>query len=164
MPGAPRGLCRAPEQEMFAGKREMLSARMLGVPAGTQVLKVSVGIPKKSGWRRAARGLPAGRRLGRAGGRTGDCSDLRRSPRAAEHPRHIPICPRQGARWPHDAVPEHHAWHPSPSPRSRPHPGGAAVLPALEFPFTEGGAEKNASIIEPGRREPDTSPLLMPLR
>lgn len=66
----------------------------------------------------------------------------------------------------HHAVPEHHARHLSPSslPRPRPHPAGAAVLPALGFPFTEGGAEKNASIIEPGRREPDASPLLMPLR
>lgn len=61
------------------------------------------------------------------------------------HPPGPAIVPAMPPSWP---LPSTQQCHP-PSPAILLAP---AIIPALGFPFTEGGAEKNASIIEPGRR------------
>lgn len=100
------------------------------------------GFPKSR-----ARGVPAGRGWAEQGG-TGGRSD-HRAPSA--HPIR-PIPGEQRGCPPSPSVAQRHR---SPS-LPRPHP---AILPALGFPSTEGGVEKNTSIIEPGRREPAASPF-----
>lgn len=157
----PRGLCWALEREVLVGTREML-IRDKG-DAQCEDARHSRRNTRFQGFcrdsQKAHPGVSPQWGLGRAGARMGVFSPP--STLGTSHPPH----PRRAARLPPAPIPERHAASPQPLPLPRAHPGeAAAVLAALGFPSTEGGVEKNASIIELGRREPAASPLLMPLR